>query len=333
MTAPSPPPTPPLERLERILVIRRDNIGDLLCTTPLLTALHRAAPRARITVLANSYNAPVLTGNPDIHEVCHYTKGKHGDGRLLSAWRQFALYRALRARRFELVIHANPTPHPRTQRLVRFLAAPWRLGVVDPGADGIYNLPVPVTALSGTHHVERVFSLLAPLGIGGVPGPLTLIPPVGSMPLPRSVGLHLSSRKPRNRWPLEHYARLGEALLAQGWRVHLFWAPGSRDNRLHPGDDEFAHELATILGGRARLEPTHTLPELIAAMARMARMVTPDGGALHLAAGLGKPMVALFGCTDPRVWGPWGVPHRLLEGDGAVAAIAPDRVLAALESL
>ncbi|MBI3715416.1 MAG: hypothetical protein HY255_05435 [Betaproteobacteria bacterium] len=45
---------------EGLLVIRRDNIGDLVCTTPLLAALRTHFPQARIEVLANSYNAPVL---------------------------------------------------------------------------------------------------------------------------------------------------------------------------------------------------------------------------------------------------------------------------------
>ncbi|MBM3273219.1 glycosyltransferase family 9 protein, partial [Candidatus Kaiserbacteria bacterium] len=44
----------------RILVIRRDNIGDLICTTPLLAALRKQWPHAWIGVLANSYNAPIL---------------------------------------------------------------------------------------------------------------------------------------------------------------------------------------------------------------------------------------------------------------------------------
>ncbi len=55
-------PVPP----RRILVIRRDNIGDLLCTTPLLSALRRRFPEAWIGALVNSYTAPVLAGNPDV---------------------------------------------------------------------------------------------------------------------------------------------------------------------------------------------------------------------------------------------------------------------------
>ena len=62
---------------ERILVVRRDNIGDLILTTPLLHALRRARPQAHIAALVNSYNAPVLDGNPDVDAVHVYDKAKH----------------------------------------------------------------------------------------------------------------------------------------------------------------------------------------------------------------------------------------------------------------
>ena len=60
----------------RILLIRRDNIGDLVCTTPVFRALRERWPRAHIGVLVNSYNAPVLENNPDVDAVYAYTKAK-----------------------------------------------------------------------------------------------------------------------------------------------------------------------------------------------------------------------------------------------------------------
>src|SRR5262245_28026621 len=63
----------------RILVIRRDNIGDLVCTTPLIAALRKRYPDGHLAALVNSYNAAVLTGNPDLNEVHTYTKLKHRD--------------------------------------------------------------------------------------------------------------------------------------------------------------------------------------------------------------------------------------------------------------
>jgi hypothetical protein len=62
---------------EKILVIRRDNIGDLVCTTPLIHALRTRFPKARLDLLVNSYNAPLLVGHPDVDHLYVYTKAKH----------------------------------------------------------------------------------------------------------------------------------------------------------------------------------------------------------------------------------------------------------------
>jgi ADP-heptose:LPS heptosyltransferase len=79
--------------LHSILVVRRDNIGDLVCTTPLFSALRRRYPQAWIGALVNSYNAPVLDRNPDLDGVVVYTKLKHlepGDSRLGTLARRLA---------------------------------------------------------------------------------------------------------------------------------------------------------------------------------------------------------------------------------------------------
>ena len=57
---------------------------------------------------------------------------------------------------------------------------------------------------------------------------------------------------------------------------------------------------------------TADLKTLIAALSLAERVVCPDGGAMHLAAALGKPVVALFGDSPVERWRPWGVPHRVV---------------------
>ena len=74
MTALSVPPR------SRILVVRRDNIGDLVCTTPAIADLRKQYPDAEIAALVNSYNAEVLKGNPNLDHVFVYQKLKHAGG-------------------------------------------------------------------------------------------------------------------------------------------------------------------------------------------------------------------------------------------------------------
>mgnify|MGYP000009180186 CR=1 FL=1 len=65
----------------KLLIIRRDNIGDLVCTTPLLHALRRQLPQARIECLVTRYNQAVLSRHPDIDALHAYTKAKHPSAR------------------------------------------------------------------------------------------------------------------------------------------------------------------------------------------------------------------------------------------------------------
>ncbi len=311
----------------RILVIRRDNIGDLVCTTPAITLLRRRFPAAHIAALVNSYNAPVLRGNLDVDEVFAYVKGKHvQDGRLpLLAWLgKLRLLGAIRIRRFDLAILATAFPTPGWLRLARASGARHVLAAVAPDAPIPRGVDLPVRRdhrFDGRHAVEQTALLLAPLGIEAVPPRLTLQPvrSVGSQQsspdrrLTR-IGLHISARKPKQRWPVARFVALTHALAAAiDCEFVLFWAPGAAHDPRHPGDDDKAQALARSCAGLPlRALPTHSLDELIAGLAAVDLLVCSDGGAMHLAAALGKPIVCFFGNSDPRTWHPWGVPHRVL---------------------
>ena len=113
-----------LESAPKILIVRRDNIGDLVCTTPLIAALRRRFPDGWLGALVNSYNAPVLDGNPDLDAVFVYTKAKHrGADQSLPGilWRRLLMMRRLRRMQLDDVIVATTSPQPRVVRLARWL--------------------------------------------------------------------------------------------------------------------------------------------------------------------------------------------------------------------
>ncbi|OGA25588.1 MAG: hypothetical protein A3H34_04105 [Betaproteobacteria bacterium RIFCSPLOWO2_02_FULL_67_19] len=131
----------------------------------------------------------------------------------------------------------------------------------------------------------------------------------------RIVAIHVSARKPSQRWAGARFAELIRRLPAPaGSAFMLLWAPGSERNPRHPGDDEKAVQIEAALRG-VPLVPiaTRRLEELIAALALCERVICADGGAMHLAAALGKPMVCLFGDSDAARWGPWRTTHELLQ--------------------
>lgn len=326
-----------LDPVPKILIIRRDNIGDLVCTTPLIAALRRQFPQGWIGALVNSYNAPVLDGNPDLDEVFVYTKAKHrGDDESLPGilWRRLAMMRKLRGMQLDDVIIATTSPQPRVVKLAQWLKPKRIIGFGD--LEGL-DLALPLDD-AGRHEVEDVFRVAAIYGIEGPPPACRVFVPNKDTAAPAfTVGIHLSARKPSQRWPAERFAKTINSLAAQDpLRFMLLWSPGAEGNPLHPGDDAKADDVLHRVGADATVvaRPTQTLAELIAALAECNVLICADGGAMHLAAGLGLPIVCLFGNSGATRWRPWGVPYRLLQKPSLdVSDIAVDEVIAAFNAL
>ena len=188
------------------------------------------------------------------------------------------------------------------------------------------DLP-PRADIDGIPEVQRVFRLAGLFGIDGPPPAARLIPDANELAVVRSLlqplrsaghpllGLHLSARKPSQRWPLERFAELARRAAQHDGTVSvLLWAPGSEHSPAHPGDDEKAARLAEMLGDVPHLAlPTHNLPRLIAALTSIDVMCCGDGGAMHLAAALERPLVCWFGASHAPRWRPWGTRFRLLQ--------------------
>ncbi|HEY6864834.1 MAG TPA: glycosyltransferase family 9 protein, partial [Burkholderiales bacterium] len=333
-------------------------IGDLVCTTPLVAALRRALPDAFIAALVNSYNREVLDGNPDVDRVYAYGKAKHRSGResLLGTYlRRAELVLELRRERFDYAVLAAPGFQPRSLRLARLAGARHVVGFTEgrARAERRVDCAVPYGAPAARHEVEDVLRLLGPLGISAPEPRLRVVPDPGLAETMRAnvaqrmpgggplVALHISARKPSQRWPAERFAALARALYERASAQHerprfvLLWAPGSERNPTHPGDDEKARALVAMLEGLPALPvPTFRLAELIAALDACDAVVCSDGGAMHLAAALGKPIVCFFGDSQPSRWRPWGVRHELLQPASRDAVdIGVEQALAAFERL
>lgn len=309
-----------------ILVIRRDNIGDLVCTTPALTAMRTQLPMARICALVNSYNAEVLHGSRDIDRVYVYKKSKHRGAE--SSWAVFAqrmaVAWALRRERFDYAILGGTQFSRHAWRMAKFASPKQILGYTDrtPPPLGAW-LPPPSQPM---HEVETVFALLAPLGIDGPPPPLALTPRAVEVERMRNIlrahgvhgtplAVHISARKPSNRWPVARFVALIHMLYATYRREFLLlWSPGDGANKHHPGDDRTAAEIVAGCPG-IPIAACHTdrLEQLIAALSLCDACICSDGGAMHIAAALKNRILCFFGDSDATRWHPWGVPYVLLQ--------------------
>jgi ADP-heptose:LPS heptosyltransferase len=335
----------------RFLVIRRDNIGDLVCTTPLITALRERYPEGHIAALVNTYNRAVLAGNPDVDAVYSYEKAKHrGAGRsILSVYvDRLRMVMVLRREKFDYAILATPGFAAHALRLARLTGARYVIGYAEQGqADPRLDIALPYDGGARTHEVEQVFALLEALGIRGSPPPARVFPDPGerreleeaASKLGRDapiVGVHVSARRSRQQWPAENFAALIRAIAKRhAVRVLLLWSPGGTDNPMHPGDDDKARTIVESCGNVPLLAcPTETLSRLIAALSLCDCVVCADGGAMHLAAALAKPILCFFGDSPPERWRPWKTPHELLRPDSRdLRDLGVEQALAGFERL
>lgn len=317
----------------KVLIIRRDNIGDLVCTTPAFAAIRQQIPDGRLCALVNSYNAEVLRDNPFIDRLYVYKKAKHrGSATAISVLAQrIRLVWALRRERFDVAILAGTQFSRHAWKTAR-LAAPREIvgyASAPPAKKGVWRDPPSDTL----HEVEAVFGLLTAIGIKGPPPALTLAANAAAVGAMRSrldtngigtqpIAIHISARKPSNRWPVAHFIALIKRIHAAfGRDFILLWSPGDADNKAHPGDDDkAAHILSQCHGVPIAPVKTETLQQLIAALSLCDVMVCGDGGAMHLAAALQKRTLCFFGESNAMRWHPWGVPYILLQKPSRSAA-------------
>ena len=219
------------------------------------------------------------------------------------------------------------------------------------------DCPVPIAPLEHLHIAQRSAALLPAIdpNLRDAARVKARMPPCEVFPdralrlrmqaeleargiLPRSpvVAVQISARQLDQRWPAERFAELIRTLHARTLAaVLLFWSPGTADNVFHPGDDAKAQRVLSLCRGL----PIHgaratTVAETIAGFSLAQVMITSDGGAMHIAAGVGLPIVGLFGSTRLEHWHPWGPPFVALRSPSFdVADLSVNEVLTAALTL
>lgn len=338
---------------KKILIIRRDNIGDLVCTTPAIAVLRRDYPNAEIAALVNSYNAEVLKGNPHLDRIFVYQKLKHAGGlasRFRALTERLKLIVQLRRWKPDVTILAKASYDRHGLNFARQIGGCNVIGYVPNGlslAKALPDIRLPTPEFALLHEVEAVNGLLKPLCIEDALGPLQVFPDVNAVTrirqkLPtasKCIALHISAREPERRWGIDNFIALAKHILAteSDTQILLFWSPGRADDPHHPGDDEaVAQYMQAVRSDRLMPMPTQNLTELIAALSLSDLFIGADGGALHLAVGLNKPCVALFENLPAKRnhWYPWLVHNRVVHGEQPeVASIGLDQVITALAAL
>ena len=290
----------------RTLIIAPDTASDAVMTQPLTVLLRRVAAGAHITVLVFADHAPIFLAMSDVDDVIALPRQA---GRL-PVMEMTRIARVLRRHRFEqaLVLHDSlqaailawsaripirrsvghrsrfgliNRPHQKGQLLKIDPRRPIAERFAHLAFDASKPLPIrlPNPSLARRNALDR--SVIARLGLAEAKPILALC-----------VGIE---GKPSRRWPARRWAAL-ITLASDAWPDFELVLLGSTADR------SFATEVAALSGRRCfNLCGRHSLTESMAVLAQAELVVTHDGEPMHLAAAYGRPMVTIFGPTDPRL--------------------------------
>ncbi len=313
-----------------VLLIRLDNLGDMLLTTPAFHAVKVALPDARLTLLASPIGAQVGVLDPDIDAVITYQapwmdpwsklvhdsqreqqviariKEQHFDGAIIfTSYHQSSLPAAYLCYLADIPLRAAAsidgpgslltTRHKHPQKMMheveRGLDLVAALGMTTTDDDMMLNVP--------SSAMLRVATLLAVHRVQQEKRPLIVVHPGCSMPA--------------RTYPPELYTEVIRLLIEQ--LAAFIIVTGADDEQdLVTGVLEgipIEHQQS-VLGQAGTL----SFPELCALIQIADLTITNNTGPMHIAAALKTPVVTLFALTNPpEQWGPWHVPHRQLYHD------------------
>src|ERR1051326_5058998 len=297
---------------ERILVVKLATLGDLLTITPALRALRTSVPGAHIGVLTTPGHASALRGLDSYDEIIAFDKyafDRPADAlsKLPTALR-FA--RRLRGGPWDtlVLLHHLTTPFgvAKYAALSLLSGAPRRVGL-DNGRGWFLTDSAPDRGFGARHEVDYWLEVAGVLGARHPGAPrLELcvtpdddawaegrIPSDAALLVPGSGAYSLA-----RRWAPERFAAVGRAL-----RDRYGLAPVVLSG-LAPDEETLARRVASEIG--AQVIPPRRGPQALGALVRRCRLVVAnDGGVVHIATAVSTPVVAIFGPSNDRAWGPY----------------------------
>jgi heptosyltransferase II len=318
--------TPP----SSILVRGVNWLGDAVMTTPALLRLREAFPKTRITLLTPEKLAGLWLRHPALDETLTFKPREF----------PWAIGRRLRPRRFDLaVIFPNS---PRSALEIWFAGIPQRVGYARPWRNWLLTCAVAVpsahvamrkrslaeikrlTAVnaplatpppipSSAHHIHHYLRLAATLGANPAPLPLKIqvsqkeaasfVHRIGAGLRPLFGMVPGAEYGPAKRWPAERFAAAAAEIHRQtGCLWVLFGSSGDATVTAHIA--ELIRASCPSDSPCIDLAGATSLHELCAGLKSCRMLLTNDTGAMHVAAAVGTPVVALFGSTSPELTGP-----------------------------
>lgn len=300
----------------KILILKPSSLGDVIHALPVARMLHHQIPALKIYWWIDIGLAPLLETDPDLAGLFLFDRKNWYS---LPSLRSFAAtLQSMRRFKFDLAIDLQALLR---SALVGYLSgANYLIGLNDPreGASLFYNVSVPRPS-PRTHAVDWCLGVVDLLGISRtwefVWLPLNrkaaesvnrrLIGLEGTKRIALLPGASRSSK----RWPTDRFAMLLHELANYDKSLHFLIIGSQAERQIALQVAAAAPRRSMVLAGEL------SLPELVELLRTCSLLIGNDSGPLHIAAALRRPVVAIFGPTDPCRTGPYGQPHNVLTAD------------------
>ncbi len=334
----------------KILILKPSSLGDVIQAVPVLRLLKQHFPHSEIFWWIDSGLAPLLAGDPDLTDVVRFERRRWARP---AHWPEMIRsVRWLRAQQFDLVIDLQCLARSGTFAWLtrgKFLVG---LDEAREGARGFYDVAVPRKSFH-THAVDWYLSVLPALGVPvhqnfvwlpERPEISAAVKSKWNTDAGKWIALQPGARWNNKRWPATHFAELIRQL-AQKYPDARFAILGGKD------DQALGETLLRAAPNRSlNLCGATSLLEMVEWLRLCDLLITNDTGPMHVAAALGKPLIGLFGPTEPRRTGPYGQLENILrlelpcspclksvcripETDKCLQALAPATVLARVQKI
>ncbi|HIV72024.1 MAG TPA: glycosyltransferase family 9 protein [Candidatus Aquabacterium excrementipullorum] len=309
-----------------VLLVRLDNLGDVLMCTPALKAVRQALPHARLSLLASPSGAALAPYLPMVDEVLvHEASWVKGPGMSLPAGdpaSDEALLTRLRAGRFDAaVIFTTLTQSALPMAMLcRLAGIPLRLAHVRENPYGLLSTWAKERDVLGPgmrHEVQRQLALLCEVGMPA-PRDDRLVMALderhrrdarealreAGLPAGQPyVLLHPGATAASRRYPAKEFGEVARTLHTAGWACVFCGGPD---------EQALVHEaLGQGQGGALDLSGAWPLGTFAALIEGARLLIGNNSGPMHMAAALGTPVVCLYALTNPQHT-PWRVPSRVL---------------------
>lgn len=318
-----------------ILIVRADRMGDVVLTTPVVCALRRAFPEARLTMLVSPAIRELVQGLPGLDDVmCDDRAGRH---RWLSGFARLVF--ELRQKKFDLVFNFHTK---RRTNLLCFLAGiPLRVGYRNDKWGHFLTDPVADDRRRGlTHESEYCLKVLRYFGIPAE----SSFPKVAILPSAEKwvedfldknhlnsrglIAVHPSASDPAKRWPIGFYVDIIRHLREKD-PLSSIVVIGSRVNQADA-------DVMRPFWGEKIIDMTGktTVGQMASLLKRCRMLISNDSGPVHVASALGIGVVSIFTRNQPGInperWRPLGPKSRFIapEADATIACEkegAPDK--------